>query len=107
MNTQQADEPVLDDNTLQSIMHRIDAEGLELLGPNGVLKGLTKKIMEAALDAERPEHLGYERGDPGGRGSGKSRNGAPTSWLTDSIERPMPSATTTWSISSSHATQCS
>ncbi len=78
------DDAVIDDKTLSAIMERIDAQGLELLGPNGVLKGLTKKIMEAALDVERTDHLGYERGDPGGRGSGNSRNGTtPKRVLTD------------------------
>lgn len=51
---------------------------------DGVLNGLTKKIMEAALDAERTDHLGYERGDPAGRGSGNSRNDTlPKRVLTD------------------------
>ncbi len=86
METKQAkkDDAVIDDATLEAIMDRIDANGLELLGPNGVLRSLTKKIMEAALDAERTDHLGYERGDPAGRGSGNSRNGTtPKRVLTD------------------------
>ena len=31
--------------------------------------------MERALGAELTDHLGYEKGDPAGRGSGNSRNG--------------------------------
>jgi len=37
--------------------------------------GLTKSVLETALDAEMTEHLGYDRHDPAGRGSGNSRNG--------------------------------
>jgi len=35
---------------------------------------LNKALIERALGAELMEHLGYERGDPAGRGSGNSRN---------------------------------
>lgn len=50
-------------------------EGRELLGEGGLLQQLTKQVLETALDAELTTHLGYERGDPAGRGSGNSRNG--------------------------------
>jgi len=66
---------MLNDEALAEIMGKVQDEGLELLGKNGVLKGLVKQIMEAALDVERSDHLGYEKGDPAGRGSGNSRNG--------------------------------
>lgn len=46
----------------------------ELLGEGGLLQQLTKQLLETALDAELTDHLGHERGDPGGRGSGHSRN---------------------------------
>jgi putative transposase len=36
---------------------------------------LKKALIERALGAELTEHLGYEKGDPAGRGSGNSRNG--------------------------------
>ena len=76
--------PLIDDAALDAMMDRISAEGLELLGPEGVLTGLTKRIMERAIDAELTDHLGYERGDPRGRGSGNSRNGtSPKTVLTD------------------------
>lgn len=47
----------------------------DVLGKNGLLKQLTKGLVERVLEAELTEHLGYERHDPGGRGSGNSRNG--------------------------------
>ena len=47
----------------------------DLLGDEGLLKGLQKALMERALGAEPTVHLGYEKGDPVGRGSGNHRNG--------------------------------
>src|SRR5436189_2557308 len=48
----------------------------ELIGENGLLKQLTKALVERALNAELTHHLGYEKNDAEGRGSGNSRNGA-------------------------------
>ena len=47
----------------------------DLLGEEGLFKALKKRLLERALGAELTEHLGYEKGDPAGRGSGNSRNG--------------------------------
>jgi putative transposase len=47
----------------------------DLMGDAGLFKQLKKALMERALGAELTHHLGYERGDPVGRGSGNSRNG--------------------------------
>jgi putative transposase len=47
----------------------------DLIGQNGLLKQLTKALVERALNAELTHHLGYEKNDPQGRGSGNSRNG--------------------------------
>lgn len=44
----------------------------------------------SVLDVERSDHLGYERGDPAGRGSGNSRNGtSPKTVLTDAGAIPL------------------
>jgi len=51
-------------------------QGLSLIGPDGLLKQLTKTVLEAALHEEMTEHLGYEKHDPAGAGSGNVRNGA-------------------------------
>lgn len=48
----------------------------DLIGENGLLKRLTKKLVEGALGAEMTHHLGYEKHDVAGQGSGNSRNGA-------------------------------
>jgi putative transposase len=50
--------------------------GLSLTGPDGLLKQLTKSVIEAALGEEMTEHLGYEKNDPAGKGSENVRNGA-------------------------------
>jgi putative transposase len=48
----------------------------DLIGESGLLKQLTKALMERALSAELTHHLGYEKHDPAGYHSGNSRNGA-------------------------------
>jgi len=47
----------------------------DLLGEDGLFKQLKKRLVERALGAELTEHLGYEKGDPAGQGTGNSRNG--------------------------------
>ena len=47
----------------------------DLAGPNGLLKALTKALVERALEGELTHHLGYEKNDPVGYGNGNSRNG--------------------------------
>jgi putative transposase len=60
------------------------SQGVQLTGPDGLLTGLTKQVLETALQVEIAEHLGYERGDPVGQGSGNSRNGtSPKTLRTD------------------------
>src|SRR5579883_2212961 len=53
----------------------------DILGENGLLKQLTKAVIERALKAEMTEHLGYEKHDPAGYHSGNSRNGKTTKTL--------------------------
>jgi hypothetical protein len=47
----------------------------EITGPKGVLKQLTKALIERAMGAKLTHHLGYEEHAPEGRGSGNNRNG--------------------------------
>ncbi|MHC2603300.1 putative transposase [Bradyrhizobium liaoningense] len=47
----------------------------DLAGEDGLFRRLKKALLERALGAELTHHLGYEKGDPAGRGSGNSRNG--------------------------------
>ena len=46
-------------------------QGLSLTGPDGLLKRLTKTVLETALNEEMTEHLGYEKHDPAGGGGGQ------------------------------------
>jgi putative transposase len=48
----------------------------DLIGETGLLKQLTKALLERALSAELAQHLGYEKHDPAGYNSGNSRNGS-------------------------------
>jgi transposase-like protein len=67
--------PLVDDKLADELLGRAQTEGVELLGPDGLLSQVTKAVLERALGEELTEHLGYEKHDPAGRGSGNSRNG--------------------------------
>jgi putative transposase len=66
---------VVSDEVIDQVMAGVDAGGLELLGPDGVLAELTKRLLERGLSEEMTMHLGYEPGDTAGWGSGNNRNG--------------------------------
>jgi putative transposase len=68
-------EGLLPGDVIDSLMAKARTDGVELLGDGGLLAELTKKVLERALDEELTDHVGYDRGDPAGRGSGNSRNG--------------------------------
>ena len=53
----------------------------DIIGENGLLKQLTKALLERAMQAEMTEHLGYEKHDQAGNNSGNSRNGRTTKAL--------------------------
>ena len=59
-----------------SMVAQAQAQGLALTGPDGLLKQLTKTVLETALNAEMTEHLGHEKhqAEPG-RVSANVRNG--------------------------------
>ena len=73
----------------QELVDRARAEGVELVGPGGLLTGLTKTVLETALEAELSEHLGYDKHDPAGRNRGNSRNGTRTKTVLTEIG-PVP-----------------
>jgi putative transposase len=59
----------------------------DLAGEDGLFRRLKKALLERALGAELTHHLGYEKGDPAGRGTGNSRNGTSSkALLTDDGE---------------------
>src|SRR5213596_3088633 len=70
-----ADE-LVEGNLIEAMLARVDEHGLRLTGEGGFLPALIKKALERGLAAELADHLGYEKGDPAGRGSTNSRNGS-------------------------------
>jgi putative transposase len=60
---------------LDDLMSQVDQGGVQLTGEGGFLPELVKRVLEAGLQAELTDHLGYERHDRAGHGSGNSRNG--------------------------------
>lgn len=69
----------------QQLLAQAKERGVDLVGPDGLLNQLTKNVLESALEAEMSEHMGYERHDPVGRGSGNSRNGTRTKTVLTEI----------------------
>jgi putative transposase len=69
----------------QDLVVAARADGVELVGPGGLLTGLTKTVLETALDVEMNEHLGYAKHDPAGRDGGNSRNGTRTKTVLTEI----------------------
>src|SRR5947199_4366197 len=62
----------------RDIVEQARAQGIELVGLGGLLTGLTKTVLETALEAEMSEHLGYDKHDVVGRNGENSRNGSRT-----------------------------
>jgi hypothetical protein len=68
--------PAVDEQGIaEQLVAQAREKGIELVGPNGLLSQLTKRVLETALEAEMSEHLGYSKHDPVGRNHGNSRNG--------------------------------
>ena len=64
---------------------------LALTGEGGFLPEMVKAVLERGLAAELTGHLGYEKGDPAGRGTANSRNGSTPKTL-DTEVGPVPLA---------------
>ena len=60
----------------EQLVEQAQAEGVDLVGPDGVLGDLTKRVLEAGLEAEMDAHLGDAKHDPAGR-DGATRATAP------------------------------
>jgi hypothetical protein len=59
----------------RELMRETREKGVSLTGPGGQLGRLNKRVLEAALDAEMTERLGYDLHAVEGRDDGNSRNG--------------------------------
>lgn len=77
---------LVDQELADQLLARAEAQGVELLGPDGLLSQVTKAVLERALSKELTEHLGYDKHDPAGRGSGNSRNGSTPKRLLTEVE---------------------
>ena len=67
------------------LVARARDEGVELTGDDGLLTELMRHVLQTGLEVEMADHLGYERHDPVGRGSGNSRNGSYPKTVTTEI----------------------
>jgi putative transposase len=77
----------------QALVERARSEGVALTGEDGLLTSMVREVLQAGLDVEMAEHLGYEPYEPVGRNSGNSRNGSyPKTVKTDvgPVELRMP-----------------
>ena len=66
----------LDVRIAQELIERARAEGVLLVGEGGLLRQVTRTVLQTALEAELSEHLGYERGEAPPAGGGNHRNGS-------------------------------
>ncbi len=73
--TNNNDDGRLDQSIAEELVARARSEGIDLVGPGGLLGELTKQILETGLEVEMDEHLGYTKHDSAGRNGGNSRNG--------------------------------
>ena len=73
--TNNDDDGRLDQSIAEELVARARSEGVDLVGPGGLLGDLTKQILETGLEVEMDEHLGYSKHDSVGRDGGNSRNG--------------------------------
>jgi putative transposase len=83
MDTQNSTEKELQNSTEKELLDGLLDQLLknykkpeDVLGEQGLLKRLSKAILERALGAELTGHLGYEKHDPAGYGRGNARNGS-------------------------------
>ena len=53
----------------RELVRQARADGLSLTGPDGLLKQLTKTVLETALDEELTEHLGHDKHSPSESGN--------------------------------------
>src|SRR5690242_20927183 len=68
----------LDPSAIDALLADAKAAGTPIDGVDGLLNQMTKAVLERALQTEMTHHLGYDRDDPAGHGSGNSRNGSAT-----------------------------
>jgi putative transposase len=74
----------LDVQLARELIDRAREQGVSLVGPDGLLAGITKTVLQAALEAEMTAYLGYDKGERPAVRSGNHRNGtSPKTVLTE------------------------
>ena len=82
--TKKKPEPTAEQVAAEELVRRAREQGLSLTGPDGLLKQLTKTVLETALNQEMTEHLGHEKHGRPAAGTGNVRNGTrPKTVLTE------------------------
>jgi hypothetical protein len=77
-------EPSAQEQVAEELVARAREQGLSLTGPDGLLKQLTKTVLETALNQEMTEHLGHDKHAPPGNETGNVRSGTrPKTVLTE------------------------
>src|SRR5262245_4556995 len=77
-------EPTAEEKVAEELVRRAREQGLSLTGPDGLLKQLTKTVLETALNQEMTEHLGHDKHGPVTSETGNVRNGTrPKTVLTE------------------------
>jgi putative transposase len=78
-------EPTPEEMLAADLVARAREHGVALTGPDGLLKQLTKTVIETALNQGLTEHLGHAKHEPAGKKAGNVRNGTrPKTVLTES-----------------------
>ncbi len=66
----------MDQALAKQLVERARDEGVLLVGPGGLLAGLTKQVLATSLEVEMDEHLGYAKHGQRPQGEANSRNGS-------------------------------
>jgi transposase-like protein len=74
-NRKKKAEPTAAEQAAEELVRRAREQGISLTGPDGLLKRLTKTVIETALNQELTEHLGHEKNGAVTSETGNVRNG--------------------------------
>jgi len=88
--TKRKAEPTAEQKVAEELVRQAREQGLSLTGPDGLLKQLTKTVLETALNQEMTEHLGHEKHGLATSETGNVRNGSrpkPRSTCVTNVER--------------------
>src|SRR5215470_7963059 len=85
VSTKKKQEPTAEARAAEELVRAAREQGLSLTGPDGLLKQLTKTVLETALREELTGHLGHDKHGRADPESGNIRNGTrPKTVLTES-----------------------